>query len=95
MKQPDKRFDTIKIDKSTCLQKEGMKIQAYIAGVNSGQYCLPFVIKVSTWAKKFGFKKFFYREMQLSIHEVKTLKEECEKVIEFYNKETLEQSDGD
>lgn len=85
-----KKFDTVKIDKTTTLQIEGMTIQAYIAGVNSGEYGLPFVITVKTWARKWFFKKFFVREMKLNIHEVMLLKDECEKVIEFFNQKNPE-----
>ncbi len=80
-----KQFDTIKLDKTTTLQKDGMEITAYIAGVNSGMYGLPYVISVRVWAKKWFFKKFFYREMKLNIHEVKQFRDECDKVIQFYN----------
>jgi len=84
-----KRFETIKFDKTKTLQKEGMEISSYISGVNSGVYRLPFVIAVRCWASKWWFKKFFYLEMKLNIFEVRQLKEELDKVIEFYeNKQT-------
>lgn len=79
------KFDTVHIEKYTSIIKEGMEIKAYIAGVNSGSYELPFVISVKTWAKKFLFKKFFLREMKLNIFEVKLLRDELNKAIEFYN----------
>lgn len=78
------KFETIKIDKTTTLQKEGMEITAYIAGVNSGAYQLPYVISVRVWAKKWFFKKFFYREMKLNIFEVKNFRDECDKVIKWH-----------
>jgi len=80
-----KQFETIKFDKTKTLQKEGMEISSYIAGVNSGVYGLPFVIAVRCWASKWGFKKFFYREMKLNIFEVRQLKLELDKAIEFYD----------
>jgi len=80
-----KQFETIKFDKTKTLQKEGMEISSYIAGVNSGVYGLPFVIAVRCWASKWGFKKFFYREIKLNIFEVRQLKQELDKVIEFYD----------
>lgn len=79
-----KKFDTLKIEKTTTLQKDGMEISAYIAGVNSGVYSLPYVISVETWASKWGFKKFFRREMKLDIQQIKFLKKELETVIEFH-----------
>ena len=80
-----KRFETLKINKATTIQKDGIEISAFIAGVNSGVYNLPYVIEVRTWASKWFFKKFFYRDMKLSIHEVRLLKKELEQVIEFYD----------
>ena len=79
------RFETIKLDKTTTLQKDGMEIIAYIAGVNSGAYGLPYVIAVRVWARKWFFKKFFYREMKLNIWDVKQLRDECDKVIKWHN----------
>lgn len=79
------RFDTIKLDKTTTLQKEGMEIKAYIAGVNSGAYELPYVIAVRVWARKWFFRKFFYNEMKLNIFEVRRLRDECDKVIKWYD----------
>ena len=84
-----KRFDTIKFNKTKTLQKEGMEIKSYVAGVNSGAYSMPFVISVRCWASKWVFKKFFYREMKLNIFEVKQLKEELDKVIEFYDNKLI------
>ncbi len=88
-----KKFETIKIDRTQVsnitLLKDGMEIECYIAGVNSGVYGLPFVVSVKTWASKWFFKKFFRREMKLNIHEVKALKEELEKVISFYEKKNI------
>ncbi len=80
------KFETIKIDKTVCLQKDGIEFSAYIAGVNSGMYQLPFVIVVRTWASKWGFKKFFWRELKLNINEVKMLHKELGKVIEYTSK---------
>ena len=80
------KFDTIIIDSTTTLRKEGMEISAFIAGVNSGAYGLPYVIKVRVWAKKWFFRKFFHNEMHLNIHQVRMLRDECEKVLEFANK---------
>ncbi len=85
-----KRFETIKFDKTKTLQKEGMEISSYIAGVNSGVYGLPFVISVRCWASKWWFKKFFYREMKLNIFEVRQLKEEFDKVKELYEDKQTE-----
>lgn len=88
------RFETIKFNKTVTLEKEGMEISAYIAGVNSGVYQLPYVIQVRVWAKKWFFKKFFHKEMHLNLWEVKQLRDECNKVIEFYNaRENNETSD--
>jgi hypothetical protein len=85
-----KLFDTVEINRTTVMQKDGIEIRACIAGVNSGAYELPFVIQVRTWASKWFFKKFFYREMRLNIHEVIALKEECDKVIEWHNSRTMQ-----
>jgi hypothetical protein len=82
-----KKFNELKFNRSMSIEKEGMEISAYLAGVNSGAYSMPFVISVRTWARKWFFKKFFYREMYLNIFEVKELKEECERVIEFWEQE--------
>jgi len=77
------RFEMLKFDRNVKIYKKGMEIGAYIAGVNSGVYELPFIVYVRVWS--FGlFKRFFYKEMRLNLWEVKLLKEECEKVIEFY-----------
>jgi len=83
-----KRFEAIKFERKTTLKKEGMEICSYIAGVNSGAYGLPFVISIRCWARKWWFKKFFYRAMKLSVFEVKQLKEELDKVIELYENRT-------
>lgn len=84
------KFEEIKFDKTTSLQKDGMEISAFIAGVNSGQYNLPFLISVKVWARKWFFKKFFYREMHLDLHEIKILKNECEKVLNYYEEKQKE-----
>lgn len=63
------KFNTITIDKTILVEKEGMEICAFIAGVNSGEYGLPFVIRVSTWARKWWFKKFFECEAWLNYNE--------------------------
>jgi len=79
-----KKFDMLKYDRNVRISKKGMEIGAYIAGVNSGMYQLPFIVYVRVWS--YGiFRRIFYKEMRLNIWEVKQLKEECEKVIEFYN----------
>ncbi len=79
------KFETVKIESTTKLKIDGMEISAYIAGVNSGVYGLPYVIEVRTWARKWFFNKFFYRKMKLNIHDVTHLRDECNKVIEYYN----------
>ena len=78
-------FETIKIDQTTVLSKEGMELSAYIAGVNSGAYQLTYVIKVRVWSKKWIFKKFFYKEMELNLFQVKLLRDECDKVIKWHD----------
>lgn len=78
------RFKTLKFERKTTIVSEGIEISCFIAGVNSGAYQLPFVIAVRTWAKKWWFKKFFYREMELNIHQIKELKTELDKVITYY-----------
>lgn len=82
------RFETITISKTAIVEKEGLEISAFIAGVNSGAYGLPFVIRVSTWAHKWWFKKFFYCEAKLNYDEVKQLRDECDKVIRYMDTET-------
>ena len=76
-------FKEVKIEYKTTIVTEGMEISAYIAGVNSGAYSLPFVIEVKTWASKFWFKKFYTRKMELRYTEVVALRDECNKVIEY------------
>ncbi len=77
-------FNTVTIDKMTVIERHGMKLKAYIAGVNSGVYGLPFIIEVSVWAKKWWFKKFFYYKMELSRYQTKVLRDECNKVLEYF-----------
>lgn len=78
----NKKFDEITFDRLVKITKKGMEITSYIAGVNSGAYGLPFIVSVRVW--KWGiFKRFLYKEMRLSLYEIKTLKEELEKVIEL------------
>lgn len=84
------RFQQIKIDKTTSFKKEGMEINAYISGVNSGQYSLPFVIKVKVWSRKWFFEKFFYREMKLDLDEIKILMNECQNVLRYYEEKEKE-----
>jgi hypothetical protein len=79
------KFEMIKINQTTIIEKDGMELEAYIAGVNSGAYGLPFVIVVRTWARKWFWKKFFYREMKLSLRQVMMLRDECQKVIDWNN----------
>jgi hypothetical protein len=86
------RPEMIKIDKTTIIEKEGMVIRAFIAGVNSGVYDMPFVIKISCWARKWFFKKFFHCEMQLQIKELELLKGEIDKSIELYYKKIGKQN---
>lgn len=84
------RFETVIVDKTAVVERDGLEISCFIAGVNSGVYGLPYIIQVRTWASKWGFKKFFFREAHLTINDVTKLKNECDKVIAFYhaNKET-------
>lgn len=79
-------FKEIKIERSTVIWRDGIEISAYIAGVNSGMYEFPFVVEVRTWARKWWFKKFFYREIQLNSWEVELLHDELGKVLDHFNK---------
>ena len=76
----------IVIDRTTVLQKDGMEINMYIAGVNSGVYEPPFVVSIRVWARKWIFKKFFTRKMQLSLSEMIFLRDELNKAIELCKK---------
>jgi hypothetical protein len=78
------KFKTIKIESKTIIHQEGMEIEGYIAGVNSGMYGLPYVIVVRTWARKWFWRKFFKREMKLNLMQVKEFRKECDKVIEYF-----------
>ena len=78
------RFKTVRVDRSTVVWKDGMEISAYIAGVNSGVYGLPFVIEVKTWAKKWWFKEFFVRKITLNMDDVELLHDELSKVIDYF-----------
>lgn len=78
--------NTVKMENKTTLAIDGMEIQAFIAGVNSGMYQLPFCIEVRTWAKKWFFTKFFYRSMKLNLYQCKMLRDELTKVIDFNEK---------
>lgn len=80
----EKRFNHLMFEKTFNIQKEGMRIYGYIAGVNSGQYSLPFVISVQTWAKKWWFRKFFTMETKLNIMEMKQLRRELDTAIEYF-----------
>ncbi len=84
------KFSTVTIEHKTTMTTNGMSIKAFIAGVNSGEYGLPFVIQVSTWASKWGFKKFFYREMKLNIFEMRALKAELDKAIQHFDSKPYE-----
>lgn len=84
MNEKRKKFKQVKFEKTKKLSIEGMEIVSFISGVSSGVYTMPFVISVRCWASKFGFKKFFRREMHLNIFEVRELKEELEKVLEYH-----------
>lgn len=86
MGKTERRFETLKFERSVKIQKEGMEIQSYLAGVNSGAYGLPYVISVRTWARKWFWRKFFYSEIQLNLMEVRQLKEECEKVLDYFDR---------
>lgn len=83
------RFDTVYFSSTTVLKKEGIEIKGFIAGVNSGMYSLPYVIQVSTWASKWFWSKFFRREMKLNLMQVRQLREECDKVIKFYEEKDI------
>lgn len=76
-------FETVKINKTVIVEKEGLEISAFIAGVNSGVYGLPFCIQVSTWARKLWFKRFFFVEAKLNLEELKALRNEFDKAILF------------
>jgi len=76
-------FETSIVDKTKPVEKEGMEITAFIAGVNSGMYEMPFCIQVRTWARKWWFKKFFYCEAKLNLEELKRLRNEFDKAIKF------------
>lgn len=82
----EKRFETVKIDRSIQFYKDGIEISAFIAGVNSGVYGFPFVIAVRTWARNWFFKKFFYREIHLNMEEVAALHNELGKVVSQFKK---------
>jgi hypothetical protein len=81
-----KIFKTVSIKASTIIQKDGIEIKSYIAGVNSGIYGIPFVISVETWASKWGFKKFFHRKLSLGLEEMTDLRDELDKAIKHLNR---------
>ena len=80
-------FEMIGIKGTSVLKKDGIEIQAFIAGVNSGMYQMPFVIEVRTWAKKWWFEKFYYRALRLDIQQLRVLKAEIDKVVEWHENE--------
>jgi len=83
-----KRFKTVTFESKTVLAVDGMEINSYIAGVNSGMYGLPFVISVRCWARKWFFSKFFCREMKLNLKQVRELRDELDFVInQFHNEQ--------
>jgi hypothetical protein len=76
-------FDTVVIDKTEIIGREGLEISAFIAGVNSGAYGLPFCIQVRAWAGKFWFSKFFFVQANLDLEEMKRLRNELDNAISF------------
>jgi hypothetical protein len=78
-------FKTIKFVKTTRVVVEGAEISCYIAGVNSGMYGFPFIVSINVWTKKWFWKKFFQKKIELNYWEVKQLHEELGKVLNHFN----------
>jgi hypothetical protein len=77
------RFEQVTIDKTTVVEKEGLEICAFIAGVNSGMFGLPFCIQVRAWTSFLWFKKFFFVQAKLNLEELKRLQNEFQKAITY------------
>lgn len=82
-----KKFEELNFKSNFEIINEGMEISCHIAGVKSRAYSLPFVITVRTWAKKWFFRKFFVRQMKLSLWQMKQLRNELDKAINYIEKE--------
>ena len=80
-------FKTVNIKRSVIIQKEGIEISCFIAGVNSGVYGEPFVVKVRAWAKEWFGRKFFVQELKLSRWDMIQLRDELNKVIEYLDEQ--------
>lgn len=76
------KHQTIRIDRKEVITRDGMDVCAFIAGVNSGAYGLPFCIIVRAWHPFLWMRKFFWREAKLTEKEVRELHAELGRVIE-------------
>jgi hypothetical protein len=80
-----KKFSEIIIKRHTEYSSDTMKFEAHIPGVNSGVYTPKLAMRATVVKKRWWGTRVAVGKMYLNMQEIRMLKEECEKILEYYD----------
>lgn len=81
-----RNFKELNFTRTVQIEQDKITMSAMIPGVNSGSYTKHLYICVKVWKTRWWGRRFVYGEMRLKVPEIKALKEECEKIIAYSEK---------